>query len=60
MLEVQTGLMNEIDLFIGSVESGGARYDRSGPVELPDLKEEEERGEDPTPSPRGASVMEPG
>ena len=37
MLEVQTGLMSEIDVFIGSVESGGAGYDRSTASELGDL-----------------------
>ena len=40
MLEVQTELMREIDLFIGSVESGSVRYDREGVAELADLKEE--------------------
>ena len=39
MLEVQAGLMQEIDIFIGSVESGGVRYDRNASVELADLKE---------------------
>lgn len=39
MLEVQAGLMREIDVFIGSVESGGGRYDRNAGVELADLKE---------------------
>jgi hypothetical protein len=40
MLEVQAGLMREIDFFIGSVESDGVRYDRNAAVELVDLKEE--------------------
>ena len=39
MLEVQAGLMQEIDIFIGSVESGGVRYDGNASVELADLKE---------------------
>jgi hypothetical protein len=39
MLEVQAGLMKEIDVFIGSVESGGVRYDPDASVELADLKE---------------------
>jgi len=46
MLEVQTGLMSEIDVFIGSVESGGAGHDRSAAAEelgdLADLKDGEE------------------
>jgi len=45
MLEVQTGLMSEIDVFIGSVESSGTSSDR-GSVgelsELADLKDGEE------------------
>ena len=39
MLEVQASLMKEIDVFIGSVESGGVRHDRNDAVELADLKE---------------------
>jgi hypothetical protein len=48
MLEAQTGLMSEIDLFIGSVESGGVRYDRSNDPDLADLPEgDEPPGEGP-------------
>ncbi len=46
MLEVQTGLMSEIDVFIGSVESGSARYDRGSVTELAELADLKE-GEDP-------------
>jgi hypothetical protein len=56
MLEVQAGLMAEIDLFIGSVESGGARYDRSIPSELSDLREEESPEED-EPATDNATVL---
>ncbi len=56
MLEVQAGLMAEIDLFIGSVESGGARYDRSIPAELSDLHDEEAPEEDEQAA-DGAAVL---
>jgi len=49
MLEVQTGLMSEIDVFIGSVESGSAGFDRAAASELgelADLKEGEETEDD--------------
>jgi len=39
MLEAQTGLMGEIDLFIGGVESGSVRHDLPDADELADLKE---------------------
>ena len=60
MLEVQAGLMSEIDLFIGSVESGSARYDRGAVTELgdlADLKESDETEDDPS-GPNGSPPVE--
>lgn len=61
MLEVQTGLMSEIDLFIGSVESGSARYDRAAGTELDelaDLKEGEEPEDELTAGVDGSPAVE--
>ncbi len=61
MLEVQTGLMSEIDLFIGSVESGSARYDRAAGAELgelADLKEGDEGAEDLKAAVNGTPAVE--
>ena len=41
MLEVQAALMGEIDLFIGSVESGAFRGDAASEGELRDLADTE-------------------
>lgn len=59
MLEAQTGLMGEIDLFIGSVESGTVHSDLSAPTELADLKDGDELEEDLEVRPDGSRSAGP-